>query len=134
VPSYAQWDAAPGAVVPAVIDPKDPGRASIDWPAFALAQFEAVGFDDDPPPGSIAVDVEGASGTRDAPTVMGANTLAPAGDRSAPVALDSTMRAWVDARNGGHMKHKDFDKALDDWSAAGMCTAAQVEAARAEVT
>jgi hypothetical protein len=133
VPSYAQWDAAPGAVVPAVIDPKDPGRASIDWPAFALAQFDAVGFDDDPPPGSIAVDVEGASGTRDAPTVMGANTVAPAGDPSAPVALDSTMRAWVDARNGGHMTQKDFDKALDDWSAAGMCTAAQVEAARAEV-
>jgi hypothetical protein len=42
VPSYAQWDAAPGAVVPAVIDPKDSGRASIDWPAFALAQFDAV--------------------------------------------------------------------------------------------
>ena len=77
VPSYAQWDAAPGAVVPAVIDPKDRGRASIDWPAFALAQFDAVGFDDEPPPGSIAAEVEGAHGTHDAPTVMGANVVAP---------------------------------------------------------
>ena len=58
VPSYAQWDAAPGAVVPAVIDPKDPGRASIDWPAFALAQFDVVGFDDEPTPGSIAAEIE----------------------------------------------------------------------------
>ena len=132
VPSYAQWDAAQGAVVPAVIDPNDPGRASIDWPAFALAQFDAVGFDDDPPAGSIAAEVEGARGTRDVPAVMGANAAAPVGDTSAPVALDSTMRAWVDARKGGHMSKKDFNKALDDWSAAGMCTAAQVEAARAE--
>ena len=52
VPSYAQWYAAPGAVVPVVIDPKDGSEASIDWPAFALAQFDAVGFDDDPPPGA----------------------------------------------------------------------------------
>ena len=132
VPSYAQWDAAPGAVVPAVIDPKDPGRASIDWPAFALAQFDAVGFDDDPLPGSIAAEVEGARGTRDAPSVMGANVAAPADDPAAPVALDATMRAWVDARKGGHMSQKDFGKALDDWRTAGMCTAAQVDAARAQ--
>ena len=30
VPSYAQWYAAPGAVVPAVVNPKDTGAASID--------------------------------------------------------------------------------------------------------
>ena len=133
VPSYAQWDAAPGAVLPAVVDPDDPGRASIDWPAFALAQFDAVGFDDDPPPGSIAAEIEGGrDGTRDAPSVMGANVAAPSRDPSAPVTLDSTMRSWIDARRGGHMSQKDFDKALDDWCAAGMCTAAQVEAARAE--
>jgi hypothetical protein len=131
VPSYAQWDAAPGAVVPAVIDPKDQGRASIDSPAFALAQFGAVGFDDDPPAGSIAADVEGARGTRPAPMALGANVPAPAGDPSAPVTLDATIRAWVDARKGGHMTQKDFNKALDEWHAAGMCTAAQVEAARA---
>jgi hypothetical protein len=63
---------------------------------------------------------------------MGANVAAPAGDPSAPVTLDATMRAWVDARKGGHMTQKDFIKALDDWHAAGMCTPAQVEAARAE--
>jgi hypothetical protein len=133
VPSYAQWDAAPGVVVPAVTDPKDAGRASIDWPAFALARFDAVGFDDDPPPGSIAAEVEGARDAHDAPAVMGANVAAPpAGDPATPVALDATMRSWVDARKGGHMTQKDFDQALDDWNAAGMCTAAQVEAARAE--
>jgi hypothetical protein len=134
VPSYAQWDAAPGAVVPAVIDPKDPGRASIDWPAFALAQFDGVGFDDDPPPGSIAAEVEAARGAGDAPSVMGANTAPPAADPSAPVVIDSTMRSWIDARKGGYMTQKDFDKTLDDWRAAGMCTAAQVEAARAEAS
>jgi hypothetical protein len=42
------------------------------------------------------------------------------------------MRAWVDARKGGHMTQKDVNKTLDDWHAAGMCTPAQVEAARAE--
>ena len=131
VPSYAQWDAAPGAVVTAVIDPKDPDRASIDWPAFALAQFDVVGFDDDPPPGSIAAEVEGAHATRDTPAAMSANVMAPAVDPSTPVVLDATMRAWIDARRGGHMSQTDFVKALDDWSAAGMCTAAQVEAARA---
>jgi hypothetical protein len=131
VPSYAQWDAAPGAVVPAVTDPKDPGRASIDWPAFALARFDTVGFDDEPPPDSIAAEVEGARGASGGPAVMGVNVIAPAADPSAPVVLDGTMRAWIDARKGGHMTQKDFDKALDDWRAAGMCTAAQVEAARA---
>lgn len=134
VPSYAQWDAAPGAVVPAIIDPNDPGRANIDWPAFARAQFESVGFDDDPPPGSIAAEVEAARGALDAPTVMGANVAAPEADSSAPVTIDPTVRAWIDARKGGYMSQKDFDKALDDWRAAGMCTAAHVEAARAQVS
>src|SRR5258707_488417 len=45
VPSYAQWWVVPGAVVPAVVDPDDTTRASVDWPAFALAQREEVGFD-----------------------------------------------------------------------------------------
>lgn len=60
VPSYAQWDAALGVVVPAVVDPGDASKASVNWPAFALARFDAVGFDDDPPPGSIAAELEGA--------------------------------------------------------------------------
>ena len=131
VPSYAQWYAAPGAVVPAVIDPKDASQASIDWPAFALAQAGEVGFDDDPPPGSAAADIERAREAPPAPAVMGARPAPLTVDPSAPVALDATMRSWVDAFKGGYMKQKAFDKALADWNAAGMCTPAQVEAARA---
>jgi hypothetical protein len=132
VPSYAQWYAAPGAVVPAVVNPKDAGAASIDWPAFALAQFDQAGFDDDPPEGSIAAEVESG---RDA----GATQTTQAGGRrdaevssDGPVTLDATMQGWVDALRAGYMKRKDFDKALADWQAAGMCTPAQVDAARTE--
>ena len=35
VPPYARWFVSPGAVVPAVIDPKDPSRAQINWPELA---------------------------------------------------------------------------------------------------
>src|SRR6478752_2091715 len=35
VPSYAQWYAVPGAVVPAVVNPKKPEEGSIDWCSFA---------------------------------------------------------------------------------------------------
>ena len=62
VPSYAQWYAVPGAVVPAVVNPKDTGAASINWAAFALAQFDQAGFDDDPPEGSVAAEVEATRG------------------------------------------------------------------------
>ena len=132
VPSYAQWYAAPGALVRAVADPKDPGAASIDWPAVALAQVAEVGFDDDPPPGSIAAELEGARG-EGAGAVMGAGPppAPPAPTPDAPVALDMTMQSWVDTFRGGHMSQKDFDRALEDWAAAGMCTPAQVAAARA---
>jgi hypothetical protein len=42
------------------------------------------------------------------------------------------MQGWIDALRAGYMKRKDFDKALADWQAAGMCTPAQVDAARTE--
>ena len=58
VPSYAQWWVAPAAAVPAVVDPDDTSKASIDWPRFALARYEDVGFDDDPVAGSIAAELE----------------------------------------------------------------------------
>ena len=134
VPSYAQWDAAPGAAVSAVIDPKDPARANIDWPAFALAKFDAVGFDDDPPAGSIAADLEGlGTGAGERRSAISANVARPAADPSAPVVLDGTMRSWVDARKDGHMSQEDFDEALADWHEAGMCTPAQVALARAQI-
>ena len=34
VPSYAEWWAAPGATVPAVVDPDDTSKANIDWCAL----------------------------------------------------------------------------------------------------
>lgn len=132
VPSYAQWYAAPGAVVPAVVNPKDTGAASINWAAFALAQFDQAGFDDDPPRGSVAAEVEATRGAG-ATSAMGAGTQPQVDIREGgPVPLDATMQSWVDALRAGYMKRKDFDKAVVDWQAAGMCTPAQVDAARAE--
>lgn len=92
IPSYAQWYAAPGAVVPAVVDPKDSSKASIDWPAFALAQFDEVGFDDAPPEGSVAAQVED---TRDQgkASMMSVNPTPPA-----PPRTDGRMRALVTCR------------------------------------
>jgi hypothetical protein len=60
VPAYARWFVAPGAVVPAVIDPKDPGRAQINWPALAERAAVAGGaWQEEPPAGSIAASVLG---------------------------------------------------------------------------
>jgi hypothetical protein len=131
LPSYAQWWAAPAAVVPAVVKPDDPSKANIDWPTFALQHVDEVGFDDDPVAGSVAAELEQAVVA--VPTASaGAETAAPA-DPSAPVTFDLTMRSWVDARRGGAMNERDFERALRDWQEAGMCTAEQVDAARAAV-
>jgi hypothetical protein len=131
VPSYAQWFTAPGAVVPVTIDPDDRSRAAIDWRRFALAQSDAVGFDDDPPEGSIAAEIESSRGAGETST-MGAGAPAPAPDGEA-VTLDATMRSWIDAFHAGHMSANDLGKALDDWTAAGMCSQAQAAAARQSV-
>jgi hypothetical protein len=130
VPSYAQWYAVPGAVVAAVVDSKDTSRASIDWPAVALGQVADVGFDDDPPPGSVAAELERSRGAG-AVAGMSAAIPPPPPAPDAPVSLDMTMQSWVDAFRGGHMSQKDLDQALADWAEAGMCTPAQVAVARA---
>jgi hypothetical protein len=130
VPSYARWAAAPGVSVPAVVDPSDPSRAAIDWPAFAIAGFDTAAFDDDPPEGSIAAEIEAArlaGGT----TTMSTTPTPLVADPGTPAALDRTLQGWVDAVRGGHMKRKEFDQALADWQSAGMCTASQAAAARA---
>lgn len=62
VPAYAQWFAAVGVEVPIALDPKDPSKAAVDWAAAALENIGDVGFDDDPPAGSIAAQVEGRAG------------------------------------------------------------------------
>jgi hypothetical protein len=130
VPSYARWAAAPGVSVPAVIDPSDPSRAAIDWPAFAIAGFDTAAFDDDPPEGSIAAEIEAA---RPAGGVAAMSTTPTplVDDLGAPAMLDRTLQGWVDAVRGGHMKRREFDQALVDWQSAGMCTASQAAAARA---
>lgn len=61
VPTYAYWDAVPGATVAAVVDPEDRSRASIDWRSVALSTAATTGFDDDPPAGSIAAAAEAPS-------------------------------------------------------------------------
>jgi hypothetical protein len=129
VPSYAQWYAAPGAVVAAVVDPKDTSKASIDWPAVALAELAEVAFDDDPPPGSIAAELEDSRGAG-AVSAMSAGVPPPPPAPDAPASLDTTMQSWVDAFRAGHMSQKDFEGALADWAEAGMCNSAQVAAAR----
>lgn len=129
VPSYAQWAAAPGVGVPVVVDPSDPSRACIDWPAFVIAGADTADFDGDPPAGSIAAEIEaarlgGATAAMSTPPPPVAD--APAG----PATLDPTMQGWVDAVRSGHMNRKAFDQALADWQSAGMCTAAQAAAAQ----
>lgn len=79
VPVYAQWDAAPGVVVPIAIDPDDPQRAVVDWPAFAVARAGTVGFDDLPAAGGIAAALAAPGGvnTRVLGTIDAAGTFAP---------------------------------------------------------
>jgi len=129
VPSYAQWYAAPGVIVSAVVDPGDRSRASIDWPAFALARFDTVGFDDAPPPGSIAAGLEGAAPEPSVSAMSTAGVVAPPGAPGAPVTLDATLRSWVDACRSGAMRLQEVERAVADWRAAGMCNEFQAAAA-----
>ena len=75
VPFYASWLAAPGVDVPIVLDPKDPGKASVDWPAAANEAADRAGALDDPPPaGSIAAAIER---DRSAPPQTAVSATAP---------------------------------------------------------
>jgi len=76
VPPYARWYVAPGAVVPVVVDPKDPCHAQVNWPQLAERAAVAGGtWQDDPPEGSIAeallradpADVEAPTASMDEP-------------------------------------------------------------------
>ncbi len=101
---------ADGEVVPAVIDPNDSSRANIDWPTHAIERFDTVGFDDDPPAGSIAAQIEEARTTSAGAPTMSTSSQAVIADPTAPVALDGTMQGRVDAFRGGYMKAKDFTR------------------------
>ena len=54
IPFYAAWLAAPGAEVPVAVDPKDPGKAVVDWAAAANEPGRSPGRLDDPPPDGSA--------------------------------------------------------------------------------
>jgi hypothetical protein len=55
VPPYARWFVVPGAVVPVVTDPQDPGRAQVNWPELAERAAVAGGaWQERAPEGSIA--------------------------------------------------------------------------------
>mgnify|MGYP000937178854 CR=1 FL=1 len=97
VPPYARWFVAPGAVVPVVIDPKDPTRAQVDWPELAERAAVAGGSWQDPAPeGSIAasllrVDPEAQASV----ATMGAPVdLAPSAE-SAQAIEGVTIQQWA---------------------------------------
>lgn len=102
VPPYARWFVAPGAVVPVVIDPGNPGRAQIDWPELAeRAAVVGGAWQEDPPPGSIAASLLSRSEqVEEAPAAaMGASLdLTPAGESAAAIEGITIERcAYVEA-------------------------------------
>jgi hypothetical protein len=133
IPAYARWYAAPGLEVPVAVDPKDPAKASIDWPAVAVAAAGSVRFDEAPPAGSAAAEVAApAAEPTTAVTMGGDNIDVIAANRDVAI-VNATLRTWVDAVNDGHMKPKLFHQSVADWESAGMCTAEEAEAARRAV-
>lgn len=132
VPPYAWWSAFPGAEVPVGIDPKDPTRAAVEWPAVALiARTEPVGIHDVPPAGSIAEEVMRPPAPAPAASSMGAvdttEVIAAHRDEAQVV---GTLRDWVGEVEAGRMKPKAFLKYVAEWEAAGMCTAEEASTAR----
>ncbi len=134
----------------------DGDRGVLDWPAMAAAwglgdgqlsqdslrrppddgvvdtALDArvtAGFDDDPPDGSIAAEIEAARLAGGVPA-MSTTPTPLADDPGTPAPLDGTLQGWVDAVRGGHMSRTEFDQSLVDWQSAGMCTASQAAAAR----
>jgi hypothetical protein len=105
IPWYAAWFVHPGSDVPLVVDPKDPARAEIDWPALARERSVAGGrWADRPPAGSVAEAVlsgsdvppptQAAAMTPDGPP---AGTFEPAADGLAPIeGVDLQRYAFVE--------------------------------------
>lgn len=96
VPFYAGWLAVPGVEVPIVVDPKEPAKASVDWPAAANEAVDrAGGLDDPPPPGSVAELIEQQRGT-DAVSALSASA-APAATADADLAPIEgvTLETWA---------------------------------------
>lgn len=69
VPAYAAFHVVPGADVPVVVDPDEPGQARVVWPALA-AERAGGSWRDPAPPGSVAgADLSSASAAGQAASV-----------------------------------------------------------------
>ena len=99
LPFYASWLAAVGAEVPAVVDPKDPSGAFVDWPTAANeAADRAGGLDDAPPPGSAAERIEQSRGAG-AASVM-STTAAPQADADVAPIEGVSLETWAAVEAG----------------------------------
>jgi hypothetical protein len=134
IPEYAMWFAAPGTQVSVAVDPKDPSRAAIDWPELA-SRWGTVSsvFEQAPPPGSAAADVEAPVEPTTSMSFGGGAAAGPTPVAGAPfhtATTTATIQEWIDTVKAGHMKPKAFHAATNDWESAGMCTHEEAEAAR----
>jgi len=100
VPFYAGWLAAPGAEVPVVVDPNEPGKASVDWPSAANeAADRAGGLDDPPPPASVAEAIEQGRGG-DTATGMSVSVEPAAADPDLAPIEGVTLETWAAVEAG----------------------------------
>ncbi len=102
VPPYARWFVAPGALVPVVTDPKDAGRAQVNWPELAERTAVAGGtWQDRPPEGSIAAYLLMAATTAEAVSAVsigeGADVTSTAESSDAIEGVTVERCAYVEA-------------------------------------
>jgi len=120
VPPYARFYIAPGAEVPIVVDPKDPGRAQINYPMLAEQRATKGGtWKDRPPAGSIAEVMLAPPSESPVSPLMGAGnggSVEPATDLLAPIE-GVTLEQWalVEADLAKNpVKPADYDRAATD--------------------
>jgi hypothetical protein len=129
VPFYVSWFVVPGAEVPVSLDPKDQGRATIDWAALALEQAQAAGAMNDPPPaGSVADLIERDRAATPAESV--ASTMGPPAAQASPdlePIEGVTLELWAAIEVGtarDRVPPKDYDAYAETHGApAGRWTA-----------
>lgn len=117
VPPYVRFFIAPGAEVPIVIDPKDAGRAQINYPMLAEERAPKGGtWKDRPPAGSIAEAMLAPPAESPVSPLIGAEnggSSEPAADPLAPIE-GVTLEQWamVEASLQQHpVKPADHDAA-----------------------
>ena len=97
------WDV--GTTVPVYVDPADQNKIELNWDQFI------------------------ASGANEVPGWTAEQAHAGLPDASRQM----MVTGWVAAANGGQMSRKDFDKAIADAVEGGLLTAAEAEAATAQL-